>query len=69
MLTLNEKIKKSKFTKLISALSEDDFKILADCLANRVAVREALRCYENTQNHTTQNAALAMEIKTRIDRR
>ena len=59
------RIKKSKFTKIISGMTDEDLKLTAYALCFNDTVAEAVKCYHTSVTNYVQIASLANELEQR----
>ncbi|PHS09373.1 MAG: hypothetical protein COA78_11980 [Blastopirellula sp.] len=59
------RIKKSKFNKIITGMTDDDLKLTAYAICFNKSVAEAVKCYHTSVVNYTQVAALLKELNSR----
>jgi len=62
---LDVRIKKSKFTKIISGMTDEDLKLTAYAICFNDSVAKAVKCYHTSVTNYVQVAALVKELEDR----
>ena len=62
---LSKRIKKSKFNKLISEMTDNDLKLTAYAICFNDDVAKAVKCYHTSVTNYVQVAALVKELESR----
>ena len=62
---IETRIKKSKFNKIITGMTDDDLKLTAYAICFNKSVAEAVKCYHTSVVNYTQVAALLNELNSR----